>query len=110
MKNEYDVRITPQAQEQLEELFYYIAYNLQSPSAAKTMLDTLQNAIASLKALPNRVTLTDEEPWRSLGVHKMVVKSYLVYFLVDEAKSQVQVTAIIFSKRDQARALEVMEK
>lgn len=80
MADEYIVEITVQAQGQLQEIAHYVAFSLPAPTTAVRLLDVLEEAIASLSQLPNRVALTEEEPWHSCGVHKMPVKNFLVYF------------------------------
>ena len=105
MPEQYSVEITAFAQKQMQEVVRYIAAELQSPEAAIRFLDTLEAAAASLERLPNRIALTQEEPWRSHGVHKMPVKSFLVYFWIDEAAKRVQITAVIYGKRDQMQQL-----
>ena len=79
MPEKYTVKITAQAQEQLREIISYISYTLQAPGTAMKMLDNLEKEISSLDQFPNRVPLTEEEPWHSQGVHKLPVKNYLVY-------------------------------
>lgn len=105
MPEKYTIKITTQAQEQLRENIDYISYTLQAPATAMKMLDTLEKEIASLDRLPNRVPLTEEEPWRSQGIHKLPVKNYLVYFWVDEKAKKVQVISIIYGRRDQRHRL-----
>lgn len=105
MPEKYIVKITPQAQEQLRKIIGYIRFTLQSPGAAMKMPDTLESEIASLDRFPNRVPLTEEEPWRSRGIHKLTVKNYLIYFWVDEVGKKVQVIAIVYGRRDQRRQL-----
>ncbi len=51
--------------------------------------------------MPKRHSLVDEEPWRTEGVRKIVVKNFLIYFWVDNENMRVQVTAVIYAKRDQ---------
>ena len=77
---QYEVKITEPAQRQLQEIVRYIAEDLQEKRTAIRMLDTLEKEILSLSTLPNRVALTEEEPWHSAGIRKMPVKNYLVYF------------------------------
>lgn len=105
MTEKYTVKITAQAQEQLREIMSYIRFTLQSPGTALKMLNTLEAEITSLDQLPNRIPLTEEEPWHSQGIHKMVVKNYLVYFWVNEAEKKVQVTGIIYGRRDRRHQL-----
>ena len=61
-----------------------------------------------LDQMPQRIPLTKEEPWRSCGIHQMVVKNHLVYFWIDEEKKIVQVTDVIYGASDQRKALENM--
>ena len=101
MPEKYTVKITSQAQAQLREIVSYIRFTLQSPGTALKMLDTLEEEIASLDQFPNRVPLTEEEPWHSQGIHKLSVKNYLVYFWINEDAKTVQVIGVIFGRRDQ---------
>lgn len=102
---EYQVTLTPQAIEQIEQIFSYIKYTLQEPQTANRWTDFLQKEIAGLHFMPSRYPLTDEEPWHSNGIHKMPVKNFLVYYLVDEETKTVSVTAVIYGRRDQLAAL-----
>ena len=105
MRKEYIVKITEQAQEHLRQIVDYITHNLLSPTVAINLFNTLEEEIASLSQFPNRFALTEEEPWRSSGIHKMPVKNFLIYFLVDEIAHKVQVTAIIYGRRSQKHQL-----
>ncbi len=108
MADDYIVKITAQAQEQMRDITRYIAYSLQALDTALRMLDTLEKEIASLSRFPNRIVLTEEEPWHSYGIHKMPVKNYLIYFWIDETMHKVQVTAVVYGKRDQMQQLSQM--
>ncbi len=105
MDNIYEVKISKQAEHQLKEIFQYISYTLQAPGTAEKMLDLLEKEILSLSSFPNRIPLTQDEPWHSQGVHKMVVKNYLVYFWVDENTQTVHITAVVYGRRDQKQLL-----
>ena len=49
--------------------------------------------------------LTEEEPWHSYCIHKLVVGNYLIYFWIDEAAFTVWITAVVYGSRDQRRQL-----
>ena len=108
MAEEYEVKITSQANEQMLEILRYIASELKAPDTALRLLDTLETAILSLARMPKSIALTAEEPWRSYGIHRMPVKNYLVYFWIDEDAHKVQVTSVVYGKRDQVRQLSQM--
>ena len=52
-----------------------------------------------------RYPLTEEDLWRSKGIHKMPFKNFLIYYLIDEENKTVWVTAVIYGRRDQISAL-----
>lgn len=93
----------------MQEITHYITVTLQSPENARAWLSRMKKEMASLSAMPARISLTEEEPWHSKGIHKMVVKNHLVYFWVDEVHSQVWITAVVYGRQSQRERLEQME-
>ena len=57
----------------------------------------------------SKTLLTEEEPWHSQGIHKMIVKNFLVYFWIDTDHLRVWVTAVVYGRRNQRSQLEQME-
>lgn len=109
MDETYTVKITTPAQTQLQDIFRYIAEELQEPVTASRFLALMEQEILSLSLFPHRIALTEEEPWRKKGIHKMAVKNYLVYFWIDEPHKKVQVTAIVYGRRNQRQVLSEMK-
>ena len=105
----YTVRITRQAREHLRGIKKHIAEELLAPEAAKNTIAAIKKEIKSLDKMPERIKLTEEEPWRSEGIHRMRVKNYYVYFWIDEENSKVQVTSVIYVARNQAAQLILMQ-
>ncbi|WP_368188852.1 type II toxin-antitoxin system RelE/ParE family toxin [Blautia sp. 1033sp1_1033st1_G9_1033SCRN_220408] len=105
MDNEYEVKVTRQALEQMMAIAHYISFDLMAPEAADNLLDDLKASMLKLSVLPKKHPLIEEEPWRSEGVRKTVVKNFLVYYWVDDEHKKVQVTAVIYKKRDQIKQL-----
>ena len=102
---QYKVKLTAQAIGQIEETVQYISKILLEPETARKWADTLQYEIGKLDSMPSRYPLTEEEPWRMKGIHKMPVKNFLVYYLIDEDKKTVWIVAVIYGRRDQMAAL-----
>ena len=109
MTNIYTIEITAQAEEQMQEITHYIAFELKAPDAALHLLDELEDFFLSLSEFPQRIPLTDEKPWRTSGIHRLPIKNFLVYFWIDEKNMKVKVTAVIYAKRDQIRQLSQMD-
>lgn len=76
--NEHEVRVTRQALEQIKEIVHYISNDLMAPDAAHNLLDKMKAEITKLSSLPKKHDLTDEEPWRTEGVRKVVIPSIII--------------------------------
>ena len=107
--NEYEVRVTRQALEQMKEIVHYISNDLMAPDAADNLLDKMKAEITKLSSFPKKYALIDEEPWRTEGVRKIVIKNFLIYYWVDDKNNRVQVTTVIYSRRDQTKQLSNMD-
>lgn len=68
----------------------------------------MKKAIDSLDMLPGRIRPTPEEPWHSLGIRRLVVKNYYVYFWIDETNLCVHITDVIYVGQDQSMRLAEM--
>ena len=109
MDKVYNVKITSQAEEQIQEIVYYISHELKAPDAALQLLDALEDAFSSLTHFPQRVVLVEDEPWHAKGIHRLPVKNFLIYFWIDEDNMRVQITAIIYGKCEQLCQLSQMD-
>ena len=105
----YEVKVTPYALRQMRDITKYISATLQSPENAKAWLDRMKKELALLSSMPERIPLTEEEPWHSEGVHKMVVKNHLVYFWVDALHLRVWIIAVVYGRQSQREQLDRMD-
>ena len=62
---DYEVRITGDAADDLDEIHSYISEKLQAPVLARRQMNRLQAGIESLEYMPERFRLFEIEPWRS---------------------------------------------
>ena len=76
--NEYEVRVTRQALEQIKEMVHYMSNDLMAPDAAHNLLDKMKAEITKLSSFPKKHDLIDEEPWRTEGVRKVVIPSIII--------------------------------
>jgi len=105
----YHVKITRQAQEQLLEIRDYIQNTLLAPQSAAATLAALRSSIISLATMPGRIHLTDEDPWRSKGVRRMIIRNFYIYFWIDIKNLKVQVIAVTYARRDQVSFLKSLQ-
>lgn len=73
----YEVKLTAQAIEQVQEIVRYISHILLVPETARKWADTLQSEIAKLDFMPIRYPLTEEEPWHKKEYVKCLLRTFL---------------------------------
>lgn len=81
MKN-YEVIITENAKEDINDIYWYVLNVSFSRDIANNYVKRIMKEIKTLSTFPLRVPLMSIEPWRSFGYRKMVIKNYSVYFIV----------------------------
>lgn len=109
MMEGYLVKITPQAQAQIREIVQYLAFARKEPDTAQRMMNALQTEIDSLSLFPGHAALTEELPWRDMGIHRIPVKNYLICYWIDEDIHVVHILAVVYGRRDQRKALSEIE-
>ena len=96
----FSVVITPEASEELKEIYRYIAYHFRSPITAERWFDRLTQAALSLAVMPERNHLFYEEPWFSIGVRVMNIGNYSILYQVNSETEEVSVLHFLYGRRD----------
>ena len=99
----YKILITDRALSDMEEIYNYIANQLQAPEAAIGQYNRIAYAIETLDTFPERVKLMESEEEFALGLRQMPVDNYSVFFHIRE--DQVIVTNILYSAGDITKRL-----
>ena len=93
----YQVLYTADAYRDLQGIHRYIAVELQEKTVAKMQMARIKKAE---HALPERHGGVDWEPWSSMGVRRLPVDNYIVYYMVDQQKALVYVIRVVYGGRD----------
>lgn len=101
----FEVKITTQAQDDINNIFEYIAFTLKSPNAAIGQLNRLENGINGLNEMPERFRVYDREPWKSRNLRIMPVDNYLVFYIPENDTKIVTVIRVMYGGRDIERQL-----
>ena len=96
----YTIKVTVQADNDLRNIYEYIAYELQSPENAGGQLDRIEKCIMSLKSMPERYRFYDREPWKSRGLHIVPVDNYCILYIVDNGNMTVSIMRVMYGGRD----------
>lgn len=96
----YVVNISAQAEEDLRDIFSYIAYELGNLQNAVGQLNRLEKSIFSLDEMPERYRAYLKEPWRSRGLRVMPVDNYLVFYIPGKNTETVSIIRVMYGGRD----------
>ena len=105
MEKQYEIIVTPDAEGNLLDTWYYIAFALRVPDIADHYIDRLARDAGTLDHLPYRHELVQDEPWHSRGVRRFLSHAFWIYYVVDEDDSCVRIMNFIMTNRDQVKAL-----
>jgi len=106
----YEVIMTDDADENIEQLGDYIAYDLHSPDVAQAYVEKILGEIKErLSYLPERFILAYDEPDHSRQIRRMQIDNHFAYYRIDEDAAVVYVLNIVYNRRDQLRLLQQMK-
>ena len=92
------VEIADAAYEDMRNIFFYIANELQSPDDARNVIRRILAEIATLSQMPNRFRPYPREPLSSKGVRVMDVGNYCVYYIARDGV--VSVGRVLYFRRN----------
>jgi len=101
----YKVKLTEPAESDLEDTYRYIYSQSLMPATALKTVENIKREINNNLSFMPHYPLVDHKRLASMGYHKMVVKKYLAFFVIDEERHIVTVRRIIHGARDWKRIL-----
>ena len=99
----YQVKITEKALADMEAIYDYVAFILQSPDTAMKQYDRIAGAIESLDTFPERCKLSDSEREHSQGMRQLMIDNFSIVYLVGE--KDVFVLRVLYSSSDMSARL-----
>lgn len=103
MSEQYRIQYSPAALDDLKDIYAYLAYELKEPSTAKNQANRINAEIGSLDFMPCRYEQVDCEPWKSMGMRKVPVNNFVVFYKVDLDAMTVTVFRIVYGGSDVRR-------
>ena len=100
MSKEYLVFYSPEAKNDLKEIYAYIAFELKAFVTAANQVQRIRESIRDLSKFPLRYQTVEWGTWASMGMHRLLVNNYSVFYLVDEEEATVKIVRIFYSGRD----------
>jgi len=102
----WTVKILPDAEDDIEDIYIHIANELLEPITAANLIARIKKAIFKLDHMPERFRLYEKEPWHSKGLRLFSVGNYIVFYHIIPESNTVYIDAVIYGARDLDVALE----
>ena len=100
MPSEYVLKLLPQAERDLDEIFDYITHELKNAAAALNLIDEIISALTSLEDMPKRCPLCEIAELQKDGYRKCIVNNYVSLYTIDEHLKTVNVAKVFYGMRD----------
>ena len=101
----YSIHITKKAKQDMVQAADYIEFTLLNPDAADALLDATEESINSLAQMPDRIHPVDDPLLSSWGVRFLMVKNYLVFYIIARNENTVHVIRFLYNKRNWSHIL-----
>ena len=101
----YKVEFLPLAQQDLIDIVQYISKELENPEAAHRLADGLINAGERIAEFPySNSAYIPVKPLKH-EYRRLLVKSYIIFYWVDEASKIATIARVIYARRDYEKRL-----
>ena len=96
----YKLKFTPKAEEDLDEIYSYIAAKLFAETAAVNLMGKIEDAFMRLEKYSFSCSFVFDEPLKSRGYHKLIIDNYIAFYLVNEPENQVIIMRVLYGASD----------
>ena len=98
--NNYVVKLTKQAKNDLKVINNYLVYNFQSKENALNIIKRLKLKIESLSDFPERFSLVNDYYLSKHKLRKCIMNHYIIFYLVRKNEKKVHIVRIVYDKSD----------
>ena len=100
---QYVVEITDKALADMEEIYAYIADQLQAPEYAIRQYDRIAEAVLKLSEFPERIRVMEFEPEHTMGLRQLLVDNFSAFYVIEN--DRVIITRVLYSASDISKRL-----
>ncbi len=96
----YSVKLLSSAYRCLDDIYAYIAGELQAQQPAQNLIDKLEESILSLELMPQRGAKRRVGAYANKGYRQLFVNNFTIVYRIDEEKKQVLIVTVKYSKSE----------
>ena len=93
----YTIRLYAKAYRDIDEIYAYIAENLQEPDIAESMVARLEDAISSLECFPKRGAIRKIGSYANQDYRQLFVKNFTIVYRILEEKGEVHIVTVRYT-------------
>ena len=97
---EYRIRYSTSAVEDLGGIKHYILFEWQDSVIARKLIEAICNEIRKLNQLPRRFPIVESSPWKERNVHRMIVKNHIVFYNIDDENLIINILRVFSCRQD----------
>lgn len=98
-ENNYSVHFTKLAMNDLDDIFCYISKDLFAENTATELLERIDSSIMQLREFPKLGNRLTDEYLRIKGYRRVIVDSYIIFYIVNDERKKVIIMRILYDKR-----------
>jgi len=96
----FKIRYSEQSSDDLADIIRYISDELFNPQAAERFFKGVEEKIGLLRSNPYLFPLYHDEKLNAIGCRSVTIGNYLMFYVVDDVNSIVNIVRIIYSRRN----------
>lgn len=96
----YKIIIQESAELDLNGIIEYIAIDLNEKLIALKLYKKIVEAINSLSDTPGRCAVIDAEPYKDMGIRRLIVNNYSIFYYLNNETETVHILRILYNRRD----------
>ena len=100
MAIKYTVNISLEVNNDLDDIFSYIANTLDSEQGALNLMQEIQDMILSLSEMPERFSFALDTTLADRGYRRAIVKKYVILYKIDKKNKIVNVMRVFHGSMD----------
>lgn len=100
MVNNYTIKMTPKAVDDLDNIYKYISEELFAKFSATDILERIEKEIMRLRKFPFSCNYVADEYLRNKGYRKLIIDNYIVFYLIEEENKQVIIMRVLYGKQN----------
>ena len=96
--NQYNIRYSKEAKQDLINIKKYIKYNLQEPNIANKLINKIKKEIAKLIVDAKIYNIIDDDFIKKLEIRKIIVDNYIVFYRIKN--KTIEIVRIMYGRRN----------